>query len=143
MLKQIISNSRQVRLTSSSVKTQQQYGCAIYGCVIHSFLFFYFTAITAPKCPNDILVAVDSSACFRDHHRRMMKFLSKLVHRVGREEELEYSGSEGTRLGLMQVRFCFSHYLISFRHLYYVICNFMILNKFHNCLHGYFAFLFG
>jgi len=31
-----------------------------------------------------------------------MKFLSKLVHRVGREEELEYSGSEGTRLGLMQ-----------------------------------------
>jgi len=58
--------------------------------------------LVAPKCPNDILVAVDSSACFRDHHRRMMKFLSKLVHRIGREEQLEYSGASGTRLGLMQ-----------------------------------------
>jgi len=58
--------------------------------------------LTQPKCPNDILVAVDSSACFRDHHRRMMKFLSKLVHRVGRETELEYSGHDGSRLGLMQ-----------------------------------------
>lgn len=31
-----------------------------------------------------------------------MKFLSKLVHRIGREEQLEYSGASGTRLGLMQ-----------------------------------------
>lgn len=66
----------------------------------------HVSALTAPPppCVNDVIVAVDSSACFRDHHGRMMRFLKKLVRKIGRNEEIEY-GSTKTRLGLMQVIF--------------------------------------
>ena len=55
-----------------------------------------------PKCPNDVIVAIDSSACFRDHHSRTTKFLKRLVRRIGRADTTKY-GKEGTRLALMQV----------------------------------------
>jgi len=55
-------------------------------------------------CANDLIVAVDSSACFRDHHGRMMRFLKKLVRKIGRTDGIQYGGTQ-TRLGLMQVRF--------------------------------------
>ncbi|XP_078481348.1 collagen alpha-1(XIV) chain-like [Ciona intestinalis] len=57
--------------------------------------------IIQPKCANDIIMAVDSSACFRDHHAKMMRFLRKLVRRIGRTENIQYGGTE-TRLGIMQ-----------------------------------------
>uniref|UniRef100_H2ZBS5 VWFA domain-containing protein n=1 Tax=Ciona savignyi TaxID=51511 RepID=H2ZBS5_CIOSA len=57
--------------------------------------------LVAPKCANDIIVAVDSSACFRDHHSKMMRFLRRLVRKIGRTPNIQYGGDE-TRLGLMQ-----------------------------------------
>ncbi|CAK8696690.1 unnamed protein product [Clavelina lepadiformis] len=57
--------------------------------------------LTSPLCANDVVMAVDSSACFRDYYSRMMRFLRKLVRRIGRTPNIQYGGDE-TRLSLMQ-----------------------------------------
>lgn len=57
--------------------------------------------LLAPQCDNDIIVAVDSSACFRDHHRRMKQFLQKLVGEIHRSNDFRF-GIDKTRLAIMQ-----------------------------------------
>lgn len=54
-----------------------------------------------PSCMNDIIVAVDSSACFRDHHRRMKSFLQRLVGEIHRSKGSQFGVNE-TRLAIMQ-----------------------------------------
>nr|XP_039263579.1 collagen alpha-1(XXVIII) chain-like isoform X5 [Styela clava] len=56
----------------------------------------------AEPCMNDIIVAVDSSACFRDHHRRMVGFLENLVNQIHKLEGDGGFGEDKTRLGIMQ-----------------------------------------
>jgi len=54
------------------------------------------------NCPNDIIIAVDSSACFRDYHGRMTKFIDRLVRQIAKDEDLGYSGHERSRVGITQ-----------------------------------------
>jgi len=67
---------------------------------------------TCECCPNeppaklelpglDLVLAVDSSACFRDQHSRMIRYLTKLVKRISRDDELTF-GENNIRLALMQ-----------------------------------------
>jgi len=67
---------------------------------------------TCECCPNeppaklelpglDLVLAVDSSACFRDQHSRMIRYLTKLVKRISRDDELTF-GADNIRLALMQ-----------------------------------------
>ena len=63
---------------------------------------FFFSVFPQPVCPIDIVIAIDNSACFRDHHGKMMRFIKKLVRRIGRSKTIYY-GAEATRLALMQV----------------------------------------
>jgi len=51
--------------------------------------------------PLDLVLAVDSSACFRDQHSRMIRWLVKLVRRISRDSELQF-GAGNIRLSLMQ-----------------------------------------
>jgi len=51
--------------------------------------------------PLDMVLAVDSSACFRDQHSRMIRWLVKLVRRISRDEALQF-GAENVRLSIMQ-----------------------------------------
>ena len=50
-----------------------------------------------------MVLAVDSSACFRDQHSRMIRWLVKLVRRISRDEALQF-GAENVRLSIMQVK---------------------------------------
>jgi len=67
---------------------------------------------TCECCPNeppaklelpglDLVLAVDSSACFRDQHSRMIRYLTKLVKRISRDDDLTF-GADNIRLALMQ-----------------------------------------
>ena len=67
----------------------------------NSILIFFADEASSPAYKNDILVAFDSSACFRDHHRKMIKFVTKLAVRIARVKGLEYGAN--TRLGILQV----------------------------------------
>lgn len=50
--------------------------------------------------PNDILIAIDSSACFKEHHREITKFIMKLIVRISREQGCEFG--RNTRVAIMQ-----------------------------------------
>ena len=62
----------------------------------------YVNVALVVECENDIVIGVDSSACFRDYHSRMNRFMKKLVRRIGRTDRIQYGGRK-TRLALMQV----------------------------------------
>ena len=64
-------------------------------------MFFIFTD-PIPIQPLDIVIAVDSSACFRDQLSRMTRWLTKLVKGISRSHELEF-GNAKVRLSLMLV----------------------------------------
>lgn len=61
----------------------------------------------------DLVLAVDSSACFRDQHSRMIRWLVKLVRRISRDSDLQF-GNGDIRLALMQVRSPAAHFFESF-----------------------------
>ena len=65
-------------------------------------IYIFFSDPPQPVCPNDIVIAIDNNACFRDHQGKMMRFLKKLVRQIGRSKTIYY-GAEETRLALMQV----------------------------------------
>jgi len=52
--------------------------------------------------PVDVVLAVDSSACFRDHHSRMTRYMTKLIKRIGRDQELSLVGSGNLRISVLQ-----------------------------------------
>ena len=80
-----------------------------------------------PTCENDIMIGVDSSACYRDYHSRMNRFMKKLVRRIGRTDPIAYGGGR-TRLALMQASFFrlqFTKYLINMLSLTKSVWNFL------------------
>lgn len=62
----------------------------------------YICSTDIAECQNDIIVAIDSSACFRDYFRRMKQFLQRLVGEIHRRGECKF-GLHKTRLAIMQV----------------------------------------
>ena len=73
----------------------------VFNLILNMFSCCVNPAIVVP-CQNDIVIGVDSSACFRDYHSKMNRFMKKLVRRIGRTERIPY-GERTTRLALMQV----------------------------------------
>ena len=64
-----------------------------------SIMFFLVTT----TCISDVIIAVDNSACFRDHWNKMMHFVKTLVIRIGKKASTIHYGARATRLALMKV----------------------------------------
>ena len=65
-------------------------------------LILPFHLSSAKQCETDIILGIDSSACYRDEWSRMIGFLKKLATLIGRSDELYY-GTDGSRLGVIEV----------------------------------------